>query len=1597
MSKLRLLHAAVFFIPTLAHADDVLHLGTPVLERPTLMSLGVQLPITGDDNYNATVTLRYRKSGAVTWRTGQPLYRVHPESIVGWTATPQFAGSIIDLRPNTQYEIELHAVDPDGGVNQTFTLTAATRPVPGDPATPRVVNVSSTSGLSAALATAQPGDVITIANGVYTGNFEMGASGTAANPIVIRGESLDGAILDGGNRPSYAVLQLFGSFVHIEQLTLRNSDWGIHFENAGTQGNVVRRTHLTNVRLGIFGRPSQYDFYIADNVLEGRIAWPLVYSDDGGGHSEDTGITVNGFGMVVAHNRLSGFGDSMRSMSRGARANDFYGNDILWSYDNGLELDESEGNVRALRNRFTNVFAPISVQPIYLGPAYIMRNIEMNPVDEHIKFHPEGSAQLSGVLVYHNTFLSSWNALQTDTWAPIHHVTLENNIFIGPTPLHPYAVNFNTPIDAGHFDYNGYFPDGPFLINSNLLGRQTYPAFAAWQGAGMEIHGRILNGQIFANGLTAPTDYHALLPPPDVTPAASGPAIDKGAVLPGFNDTFTGAAPDLGAVESGCPAVVYGPRQAGIDESNQSIGCETPGTSPAPPPPPTPVASAAFLKLDTTTQGTWRGVYGADGYQLAGDFSSRQPSYGQMTLSGQGLYGWTSYTPDVRALQYVTGPDRHAAKWESGGSFTVDLNLTPGTAHQIAVYVLDWEYLGLIERIDVIDAATGVVLDTRMATGFTAGQYLVWKVNGHVQLKITNTIAATGSISAVFFDSYTAVPTPASAQFVKLDTATQGSWRGVYGADGYLLAGDGTQQPSYGQAAVSGQTLFTWAASTTDARALQKTAIANDRIAATWYASPGFTIDVNLAAGASHQVALYAMDYDSMDRAARVDVVDAATGIVLDSRSFTNFTDGQYLVWTISGHVVLRVSGLNRINTVASGIFFGPASGDTPPPSGAAQFVKVDPTTKGAWRAAYGAEGFLLAADGSQQASYGQVALTGQSQYTWAASTADPRALQKSANANDRIAATWFSTSAFTIDLNFAGGASHQIALYTIDYDSLNRSERFDVVDAGTGAVLDSRSVSGFSGGQYLVWNVSGHVQIRATNVTGINGVVSGIFLGGASPAASAQFVKMDPTTKGAWRAVYGSEGFLLAADGTQQPSYGQVALAGQSQYTWAASTTDARGLQKAANASDRIAATWYADTAFTIDLNLAPGTPHQVALYALDYDSLNRAERVDVIDASTGTVLDSRNVATFSGGQYLVWTVNGHVQIKVNTVAGMNAVVAGVFLGGAAPPSAQFVKLDAATKGSWRAAYGSEGFLLAADGVQQPAYGQVALTGQSQYTWATSTTDARALQKSANASDRVAATWYSDTAFTIDVNLAPGTPHQVALYTIDYDSLNRGERFDVIDPATGAVLDSRSVSNFSGGQYLVWTLTGHVQIRVTTVSGMNSVVSGVFFGAPSVSAQFVKLDTTTKGTWRGVYGSEGFLLAADGTQQPSYGQATLAGQSPFTWSASTTDVRALQKSASTTDRIAATWFSDTAFTIDLNLGAGVSHQVALYTVDYDSLNRAERFDVIDPATGTVLDSRTVSSFTGGQYVVWTVTGHVQIRATTVGGKNTVVSGVFFQ
>src|SRR5436190_8366645 len=105
-------------------------------------------------------------------------------------------------------------------------------------------------------------------------------------------------------------------------------------------------------------------------------------------------------------------------------------------------------------------------------------------------------------------------------------------------------------------------------------------------------------------------------------------------------------------------------------------------------------------------------------------------------------------------------------------------------------------------------------------------------------------------------------------------------------------------------------------------------------------------------------------------------------------------------------------------------------------------------------------------------------------------------------------------------------------------------------------------------------------------------------------------FVRMDSTTNGAWKGVYGSAGQVFAGVTTQAPSIVKVTPSAAGVWTWADHTTDERGPQRPDTtvATDRFAVTWYG-TVFELDVKFQDALVHEVALYAVDWDSAVRAQ----------------------------------------------------------------------------------------------------------------------------------------------------------------------------------------------------------------------------------------------------------------------------------------------------------------------------------------------------------------------------------------------------
>jgi len=296
--------------------------GELVIDPPTLINLGFEWLVEGDDNRNAKVEIAYRKKGESRWRSAMPLLRLSGERIyqsegVFNLKTPNmFAGSILDLEEYTTYEVRLSLSDPDGG-GAIRIVTAKTRAEPKPATGGRIYHVyprdwkgakepGSFNDLMCAYnwycgggdtvtggrPRVRPGDIILVHAGTYRyhpefytgdrsinsttpveGTYYLFASGTPDKPIAIKAAGDGEVIFDGGGNFNLFNLKA-ANYNYLEGITFRNTQiaiWAGTQFIAGSSGLTVKHCRFENINLGIFTNwAGSSNFTILDNVFIGR-------------------------------------------------------------------------------------------------------------------------------------------------------------------------------------------------------------------------------------------------------------------------------------------------------------------------------------------------------------------------------------------------------------------------------------------------------------------------------------------------------------------------------------------------------------------------------------------------------------------------------------------------------------------------------------------------------------------------------------------------------------------------------------------------------------------------------------------------------------------------------------------------------------------------------------------------------------------------------------------------------------------------------------------------------------------------------------------------------------------------------------------------------------------------------------------------------------------------------------------------------------------------------------------------------------------------------------------------------------------------------
>jgi hypothetical protein len=495
-------------------------------------------------------SMQFRPEGTDAWRPALDL--------VYDARDQEYRGSILGLQPDTPYEIRLRAADRES------VLKARTRsdrfPI---------------------------GETTTLPAGDSTKDFVITTSGTAQGYHLVTTPPGARTTLDAMNHAP-ANIVIAADFVIVRGLELRNAAQHGILIKAGRHDVVVEDCRITG--WGQMGGPISFGNITGNTdsaiyaekgagrltIQRNRLEHPRGASNDWetGHPSGPQGISlVNSSGRnVIRYNDIwstedHGFNDGIGGGSNYSREgsphrdSDIHGNLIRNCWDDAIESEGGNMNVRIWGNYLHLFYNGIATAATTRGPLYVWRNVWAESRRTHrdpiggsaIKTGERGEFGGGRKFIFHNTALQPRGIHSAFTSHVNPNCVTRNNIFDcrGPLatkqekePASDYDYDFFSGGERGTArESHGVRGPVAFLPSTRL---EFYPA-ARVTAVRYGVFPTDMGGGKTRNI----TDPVVTLP---------NKVIDAGEVLPNINDDFAGQGPDLGAFEVGRPPIEFGRR-----------------------------------------------------------------------------------------------------------------------------------------------------------------------------------------------------------------------------------------------------------------------------------------------------------------------------------------------------------------------------------------------------------------------------------------------------------------------------------------------------------------------------------------------------------------------------------------------------------------------------------------------------------------------------------------------------------------------------------------------------------------------------------------------------------------------------------------------------------------------------------------------------------------------------------------------------------------------------------------------------------------------------------------------------------------------------
>jgi hypothetical protein len=541
---------------------------------PTFHSVGLHWkPGQGGPSVPCEVSYREVRGDGV-WREALPLWFDANEHPGLPERSQEYRGSLVNLSPDTEYEIKLvlagtghETVLKTRTWNEQFKIARVVT-LPESLDTTCEITEGGNDRDGYVLYTSPSGKrTVSDVRGEVRVNLRV-----LASHVIVRGLDLKGARVHGIElgRVENVVIEdcdISGWGENLADGWGRDLDAAIYHETPDGEPRTLKRIVIQHNRL--------------HHPRSNANSWLQVRADRNGSKHPlgPQGISfINGDGeIVIRYNQIYSDFDHMFNDGMGEHRNftyagfpgrdsDIYGNFISHCWDDGIEMEGANLNVRCWGNVIDWTFLAIGGAPTALGPSYIFRNVYLHsrrgPERDEGSYRGQSFLKLGSgpklkdfargrMYVFHNTTLqpAAWGGHEETSGATrgLHltakdkhqtNILSRNNVFWlrnerGTVAYDPqrYASN--------DFDFDLSNGVADAVEGSERNGIRAIPRFGGPLQAGLSW---------------------------SVVLEAGTPGHDQAVRIPNFNDDYSGQGPDMGALEAAQALPFYFPRTSGLGQ-----------------------------------------------------------------------------------------------------------------------------------------------------------------------------------------------------------------------------------------------------------------------------------------------------------------------------------------------------------------------------------------------------------------------------------------------------------------------------------------------------------------------------------------------------------------------------------------------------------------------------------------------------------------------------------------------------------------------------------------------------------------------------------------------------------------------------------------------------------------------------------------------------------------------------------------------------------------------------------------------------------------------------------------------------------------------